>query len=163
MGDRSKFLMRGLLHSYYWCDEGLQNSLRSQGFKTLSRTKSMIMVNIADGISRPTELARNLGISRQAIQQTLAELEEAGLVTLKTDPTDGRAKIIQFSDEGKNIGRAAFKAMASMEAILEERLGPGAVKRLNQTLFADWGPIYMSEQDTPNSVGRDRRGRRRKS
>ena len=163
MSDRSKFLMRGLLHSYYWCDEGLQNSLRLQGFKTLSRTKSMIMVNIADGISRPTELARNLGISRQAIQQTLAELEEAGLVKLKTDPTDGRAKIIQFSDEGKNIGRAAFKAMASMEAILEKRLEPGALRQLNRILFADWGPIYMSEQDNPGTATRDRRSRRRKS
>ena len=108
MNDRSKFLMRGLLHSYYWCDEGLQNALRSAGFQTLSRTKSMIMVNIADGITRPTELARNLGISRQAIQQTLAELEDAGLVNLKTDPSDGRAKIVEFSIEGKGIGKSAF-------------------------------------------------------
>ena len=163
MNDRSKFLMRGLLHSYYWCDEGLQNSLRSQGFKPLSRTKSMIMVNIADGISRPTELARNIGISRQAIQQTLAELEEAGLVTLRTDPTDGRAKIVQFSEEGKSIGRAAFKAMSAMEGMLEERLGPGAIKQLNQILFADWGPIYMSGQDATEPASRDRRGRRRKA
>ena len=163
MNDRSKFLMRGLLHSYYWCDEGLQNSLRLSGFKPLSRTKSMIMVNIADGISRPTELARNLGISRQAIQQTLAELEQAGLVTLKTDPTDGRAKIVQFSAEGKNIGRAAFKAMAEIEAILTERLGARSVQQLSKTLFSDWGPIYMSEQETTQRASRDRRGRRRKA
>ena len=155
--------MRGLLHSYYWCDEGLQNSLRAQGFKPLSRTKSMIMVNIVDGISRPTELARNLGISRQAIQQTVTELEEAGLVTLKTDPTDGRAKIVQSSKRGKSIGQAAFEGMASIEAILEQRLGPGAIKQLNHTLFADWGSIYMSGQDSTGPAKRDRRGRRRKA
>ena len=119
--DKSDFLMRGLLHCYYWCDEGLQNSLKVAGLPGLSRTKSMIMVNIADGITRPSDLARNIGITRQAIQQTLVEMERDGLITLMPDPGDGRAKIVRFSRRGAGIGKAAFEAMDQIETELAHR------------------------------------------
>jgi DNA-binding MarR family transcriptional regulator len=143
--DSKDFLMRGLLHCYYWCDEGLQNTLKIQGLPALSRTKSMIMVNIADGITRPSDLARNIGITRQAIQQTLVEMEQGGLITLVPDPTDGRAKIVKFSRRGAGIGRSAFKAMDEIEAELVRRLGAKAVSTLKEVLFRDWGPVVDGE------------------
>lgn len=138
--------MRGLLHCYYWCDEGLQNSLKSAGLPALSRTKSMIMVNIADGITRPSDLARNIGITRQAIQQTLVEMERDGLITLAPDPTDGRAKIVRFSRRGAGIGKAAFDAIDEIEAELGRRIGAGAVNTLKQILFRDWGRVVNADQ-----------------
>ena len=161
MKDLSKFLMRGLLHGYYWCDEGLQNSLRIAGFPTLSRTKSMIMVNIADGITRPSALVRNIGISRQAIQQTLAELEEDGLVRLRPDPTDGRAKIVEFSPQGKDIGKAAYLAMDQMETALKKRVGAQRVEQMRELLFEDWGSVY-NQDATEEGVGLGRRQARRR-
>ena len=145
MLDTSQFLMRGLLHAYYWCDEGLQNSLRAAGMSPLSRTKSMVMVNIADGITRPSDLARNIGISRQAIQQTLVEMEAEGLVSLVPDPTDGRAKIVKFSRRGSGIGKVAFAVMDEIEEELARRLGKNAVEQLKKILFSDWGSVLNSE------------------
>ena len=159
--DTSKFLMRGLLHCFYWCDEGLQNSLRAVGMPPLPRTKSMIMVNISDGITRPSDLARNIGISRQAIQQTLVEMEREGLVSLKQDPSDGRAKIVRFSRRGARIGKAAFAAMDDIEAELTDRLGAPAMKRLKAVLFTDWGPVVNSESEDVNRKGAAPAGRQR--
>jgi len=102
------------------------------------------MVNISDGITRPSDLARNIGISRQAIQQTLVEMERDGLVTLMPDPTDGRAKIVKFSRRGAGIGKAAYDALAAIEAELAKRIGADSVKKLRQALFADWGPVVNS-------------------
>jgi DNA-binding MarR family transcriptional regulator len=147
MADTRRFLMRGLLHAYYWCDEGLQNSLRAAGMPSLSRTKSMIMVNIADGITRPSDLARNIGISRQAIQQTIVEMERAGLVRLAPDPSDGRAKIVKFSRRGSGIGETAFNAMDAIETELAGRLGKQAVAQLNKVLFSDWGAVVGPESN----------------
>jgi len=163
MADSRRFLMRGLLHSFYWCDEGLQNSLRASGMPTLSRTKSMIMVNIADGTTRPSDLARNIGVSRQAIQQTLVEMERAGLVTLVPDPSDGRAKIVKFSRRGSGIGKAAFTAMSAIEAELASRLGSQAVQQLEEILFSDWGPVVQSETQVAESKAHAGNGRRRKA
>jgi DNA-binding MarR family transcriptional regulator len=105
----------------------------------------MIMVNISHGITRPSDLARNIGISRQAIQQTLVEMERNGLVRLVPDPTDGRAKIARFSRRGSGIGKAAFSAMSAVEEELEERLGARAVEQLKDVLFCDWGPVIEPE------------------
>ena len=158
--DTSKFLMRGLLHAYYWCDESLQNSMRKAGLPPLSRTKSMIMVNISDGITRPSDLARNIGISRQAIQQTLVEMEKSGLITLAPDPADGRAKIVKFSRRGTGIGKIAFDALDEIEAELSRRLGVRAVKQVKDLLFRDWGPVLNvlpeSLQESGGKAGRTR-------
>ena len=164
--DSSDFLMRGLLHCYYWCDEGLQNTLKNAGLPGLSRTKSMIMVNIADGITRPSDLARNIGITRQAIQQTLVEMEQGGLITLVPDPTDGRAKIVKFSRRGAGLGKAAFEAMDAIETELAQRLGPKAVAALKEVLFRDWGPVVNADNVEAGGAGQaaetgNRKGRRR--
>ena len=138
----SDFLMRGLLHAYYWTDESLQNLLRAEGWPTLPRTQSMIMVNVADGCTRPSELARRLGITRQAIQQTIAEMESMGLVQLSSDPDDARAKIVELSPKGASIQRAALRAIRALDSELERRLGKREFDILKRVLLEkDWGPV----------------------
>lgn len=159
--DTSKFLMRGLLHAYYWCDESLQNSMRKAGLPPLSRTQSMIMVNISDGITRPSDLARNIGISRQAIQQTLVEMEKSGLITLAPDPADGRAKIVKFSRRGTGIGKIAFDALDEIEAELTRRLGVRAVKQVKELLFKDWGPVLNIAPGSALEPGTSKAGKSR--
>lgn len=153
--------MRGLLHAYYWCDESLQNSMRKAGLPPLSRTQSMIMVNISDGITRPSDLARNIGISRQAIQQTLVEMEKSGLITLAPDPADGRAKIVKFSRRGTGIGKIAFDALDEIEAELTRRLGVRAVKQVKELLFKDWGPVLNIAPGSALEPGTSKAGKSR--
>ncbi len=38
----------------------------------------MMMINLANGLTRPIQLAASLGISRQAVQLGLADLEKEG-------------------------------------------------------------------------------------
>ncbi len=139
---QSDFLMRGLLHAFYWMDESLQNHLRAGGWPHVSRTQSMIMVNIADGITRPVDLARNLGISRQAAQQVLADMEKQGLIKLVPDSHDARAKVVRFSSRGKGIVNAALRAVAAIDQELERRLGKQLFAHLKQALLErDWGEV----------------------
>jgi DNA-binding MarR family transcriptional regulator len=150
MAKSAEFLMRGLLHAYYWTDESLQNLLQAGGWKTLPRTQSMIMVNVADGCARPSDLARRLGISRQAIQQSLAEMESLGLLQLVPDPGDARAKIVEFSPKGASIQRAALKAIRSVDAELERRLGKRDFDVLRRVLLEkNWGPVMEKTDAVP--------------
>ena len=79
-------LMRGLLRAYYWMDESLQNGLQRAGYRPRTRTQTMILINISNGITRAAELARVLGVSRQAIQQQINDLEQDDIVTQIPDP-----------------------------------------------------------------------------
>lgn len=77
---RPGFLMMDLLRALYWVDEGLQNGLRAHGRRNLSRSQSLVLLNIAFGVHRASVLATNIGISRQAISQMLAEMQKAKLI-----------------------------------------------------------------------------------
>src|SRR5919199_2989010 len=50
--------------------------------------------------SRLTELAERSGITKQAVGEAVAELEQLGYVERVPDPSDGRAKIIRLTPRG---------------------------------------------------------------
>lgn len=143
------FLISGLLNAFYWMDEGLQNHFKAAGFAQVSRTQSMIMANLADGITRPSELARRIGISRQAVQQLLVDMEKRKLVKLVPDPNDARAKIVCYNEQGLEIGRVAINALARIDNEIEKRLGKEALAELRRILVdSDWGePLQATEED----------------
>ena len=134
-------LMRGLLRAYYWMDESLQNGLIQAGFQPRTRTQTMILINIANGITRAAELARVLGVSRQAIQQQINELERDQLVTQIPDPEDRRANRIVFSERGSELINAALESLREAEQALAMRLGYDTVRHLRNALTSDWGEV----------------------
>ena len=137
----TEVLMRGPLRAYYWMDESLQNGLQQAGYLPKTRTQTMILINIADGITRAAELARVLGVSRQAIQQQINELEQDDLVTQIPDPEDRRANRIVFSERGSQLINAALATLRQTEQALAIRLGYEPVSQLRRALMADWGPV----------------------
>lgn len=141
-------LMRGLLRAYYWMDESLQNGLQRAGYRPRTRTQTMILIHISNGVTRAAELARALGVSRQAIQQQINDLEADDLVTQIPDPTDRRANRIEFSERGAALINQAMETLRGSEQALAMRLGYETVNQLRTALMADWGPI-IGEQRAP--------------
>jgi DNA-binding MarR family transcriptional regulator len=141
-------LMRGLLRAYYWMDESMQNGLLQAGLQPRTRTQTMILVNVSNGITRAAELARILGVSRQAIQQQINELEGDELVTQIPDPEDRRANRIMFSEKGAQFMNVALASLRQAEQVLAIRIGYEGVRALRNSLSADWGPV-IGEQHPP--------------
>ncbi len=152
MSERQRrFLLKDLLHAVYWFDESLQSHLEAAGWARMSRTKSMIMINVADGVTRPIQIAANIGISRQAVHLALAELERDGLVWLEPDPDDKRAKRVRYSDDPRGIRMRddALRTLHRLEDVLEQRVGPARYRQLCQALRADWGAPPTPQADCP--------------
>jgi DNA-binding MarR family transcriptional regulator len=133
------FLMWQLLRAFIWIDRGLQQSMEARGWPPLSRTESQIMLLVSVGIVRPSDISRSLGLSRQAINQTLKVLSDHHLVDLWDDPDDARCKIVRFAKEGEAIRRDARAIMAELEAELGRRIGPAAIVALKSVPEASWG------------------------
>jgi DNA-binding MarR family transcriptional regulator len=51
--------------------------------------------------TRLTELAKRLGVSKQATNQWVEELLQMGMLEKRADPTDRRARLICFSEQGQ--------------------------------------------------------------
>ncbi|MEZ5946948.1 MAG: helix-turn-helix domain-containing protein [Hyphomonas sp.] len=133
-------LMWEFLRAFIWLDRGLQQSMEERGWSPLSRTESQVMLLASVGIVRPIEIARNLGLTRQAINQTLSQLTERKLVRLQDDPCDKRCKIVGFAQEGEAMRRDALVVLRTLEAELARRGGRKEVACLQHMENWDWSP-----------------------
>ena len=120
-------------------DEGLQARLHDRGWPDVSRSQSMVMTNIVSGIVRPSDIARNLGVSRQAIHSTINQMEKLGILQLDVDPQDRRHVIASLTETGQMMRRDAQLAMDSLTSQISSLLGQEKFDALLDALDADWG------------------------
>jgi len=128
-----------IVRAFYWLDEGLQGNLQKRGGPEITHSQSMIMMLIVEGIRRPSAIAERLGVTRQAVHQSLREMIDVGIVELVPDPRDGRAKVARLSRKGAPIHRKARKILEQLEAELSDRIGKRQVASLRASLERDWG------------------------
>lgn len=76
----------------------------------------------AEGI-RPSEIAADAWITKQAVGTRLREMEELGWITMTPDPADRRAVIVNRTAAGTRIRRAARQAIAALEKEWAESVG----------------------------------------
>lgn len=88
-----------------------------------------------DGTNQ-TELARRVGISKQAVGQLVRELEASGAVVRERDPADGRAWLVRFSEEGRAGLLEGLAVLRREEEALGEALGAEAMAALRHGLLA---------------------------
>lgn len=136
---RTNQLIIALFQRFCWLDEGLQARLHDHGWPDVNRPQSMVMTNIVSGVVRPSDIARNLGVSRQAIHSTINQMVGLGIVQLEVDPDDRRHMIVSLTDLGARMRKDAQRSMDALTAQIAERLGQDRFDALLDALEADWG------------------------
>lgn len=140
-------LLLSLLQAFYWCDESLQNYLRSRGWPEVTRPQSMVMANVVSGVGRPSDIARSMGVSRQAVHTTINQMVELGMLALKDDPNDRRMKIVTPTPLGETMRLDAQRAIRIMMEELSQRLGAERIGQAAELLAEDWGPPLSFARD----------------
>ncbi len=136
---RTNQLIIALFQRFCWLDEGLQARLHDHGWPDVNRPQSMVMTNIVSGIVRPSDIARNLGLSRQAIHSTINQMVKLGIVQLEVDPDDRRHMIVSLTDLGGRMRKDAQRSMDALTAQIAAMLGQDKFDALLAALEADWG------------------------
>jgi DNA-binding MarR family transcriptional regulator len=77
----------------------------------------------ARGPSRISAIAREVGVSRQAVAQTVAPLVDAGVLEVAADPSDGRAKLLRYTPSGERVYAQSLRVYEAIEAAYAERAG----------------------------------------
>lgn len=137
MSERPADLARLLRDTWAAVEEAMTVELDAGGRAGLRPAHLPVLRVInADGPSRISTIAREVGVSRQAVAQTVAPLVESGLLEVAPDPTDGRAKLLGYSAwgrekydeslriydaiEGRYLARAGSRRAAGLRAELAE-------------------------------------------
>jgi DNA-binding MarR family transcriptional regulator len=84
--------------------------------------------------TRISDLARDADVSRQAIQQVAAELEALGIVETLGDATDGRVRLVRYTEFGREGFERCMAEFARLEREYEERLGARRARELRRAL-----------------------------
>ena len=138
-------LILPLLQGFFWFDDGLQAHLQAKGWTEVTRPQSMVMTNVVVGVQKPSDIARNLGVSRQSVHATINQMVEKGILELVDDPDDGRAKLVALSKVGERMRADANQAMEGMVETLRRRIGARNVEALLRAFHADWGEPPLPE------------------
>ncbi len=136
---RTNQLIIALFQRFCWLDEGLQARLHDRGWPDVSRAQSMVMTNIVTGVVRPSDIARNIGVSRQAIHSTINQMVEMGMVRLEPDPDDRRHSVVSLTETGQQMRQDAQMSMDRLGEQIAQRLGPERFDAMLAALEADWG------------------------
>jgi DNA-binding MarR family transcriptional regulator len=71
----------------------------------------------------PADLASAFQVRRPTITSTLARMESAGLIAVRADPQDGRAKLVSLTLAGREMRENCIAALASMIPLIEPVIG----------------------------------------
>jgi DNA-binding MarR family transcriptional regulator len=114
--------------------EELMRELAARGHPDVRFAHGSVFQFLDDDGTRVGVLAERAHVSKQAMAQLVAHLEEHGYVERVPDPDDRRAKLVRSTDRGREVFAIARAGMAAVDVRLRRRLGDAKVEQLRTLL-----------------------------
>jgi len=112
---------------------------RGQGF--MAEARGAVIGHLRPDGAPQAAVAQALGISKQAVQQLVDELEAEGVVRRVANPADARGKLVVLTPRGAEAIRVGNAVKKDIEARYRARLGDGKFTAMMEALDALWdGP-----------------------
>jgi DNA-binding MarR family transcriptional regulator len=108
--------------------------LHEQGFDDVDAAHLNLILYPGPQGARPSELAARRGISKQAANYLLGELERLGYLERRPDPEDRRSKRIALTRRGERAAATIRDAVREIEHAWQEQLGPRRFAQLRTLL-----------------------------
>jgi DNA-binding MarR family transcriptional regulator len=115
-------------------DRRLMERLSERGHQEVRSAHGNVFQYLDDDGTRVSLLAERAQVTKQAMAQLVAHLEDHGYVERVADPRDGRAKLVRATDRGREVFAIAREVVADVDAQLAERMGEAKLRRLRALL-----------------------------
>ncbi len=110
------------------------DKLAQDGLDDITLRHFVVIPYIDEGGIRAVEIARQVGISKQAVSKLVDELLQKGYVSLKADPDDGRASLVYMNAKGNDFLRRAIEHTKQVESSWQEVVGEKEFKVMKQAM-----------------------------
>ena len=101
--------------------EELARRLQADGFGEIHPAYHSLFENIDPGGTRLTELAARAEMTHQSMSELVATLERRGWVERRPDPSDGRARLVCLTPEGRRLTARGLHHINEIEAAWQAR------------------------------------------
>ena len=121
-----------------WMESRVMEGANRNGFGEVTTAMNRMFAHMGGRPIGLSELARALDVSRQAVHQLAKEAEILGFVEFFCSETDGRVKLLRFSQKGWMMAENAANEFAAIEGQLEKFIGTDDLKVLKAILSKPW-------------------------
>lgn len=127
------------------------HQLHNRGHTTLRMSFEPFISLLDKEGRRLTELADALSISKQACNQTVNQIEQAGYIKRIPTPSDGRAKTVILTSQGNQLRLDGISALNVLIADLEKLIEPTQLYELTQLLLTLCRALALPGLPNPNN------------
>lgn len=106
----------------------------AQGHAWYGEARSSVLPYIDLNGTRQSDIVTRMGLSKQAVQQLIVDLEEAGIIHREPDPEDRRGKIVRFTEAGLAAQRDSAKVKRAIDNDIRAQLGEADFGKLFKLL-----------------------------
>jgi DNA-binding MarR family transcriptional regulator len=112
------------------------NAMHAAGFTDLVPAHSAVLRYPGPHGRRPSDVAAEAGMSKQAMNYLLRELEDLGYLVRRVDPEDKRSRRIELTDRGMAARDKLRTTVSAIENDMARELGPEEFAQLKTLLMA---------------------------
>lgn len=132
------YLRQLLRHRTDWIEQRLYARADEHGFGDITPAMTRLFTTLAGRPQNLSELARRLGVSRQAVHRLASDAAELGYVAFEDIPGDARAKRLTFTARGRRMAELAEVELKRIEASLAAQMGAEQLNQLKALLALAW-------------------------
>lgn len=132
---RLQHTARLLLQNYTTYERHCVAELHAAGFKGLKHLHLNLIRHIDMDGTRMSELAQRSDVTKAAMTALVAQCEKDGYVVVGVDPTDARARLVNFSAKGKKVMECFRRTVNSVEIEMEVTLGKSGYSTFRKALI----------------------------
>jgi DNA-binding MarR family transcriptional regulator len=120
--------------AWQWIRERVFSGVVAAGYEDLNPAHVGLFRYPTLDRQRPSELAEQLQITRQSVNDLLGYVEQRGYITREADATDGRARVVRLTATGRELERTIKQQALAAELEVAEQLGPRRFEELRAAL-----------------------------
>lgn len=147
--DQGPFLGAKLRFAWQWIRDQVYDGVQTAGYSDLNPAHvGVFRYPTLDG-QRPSELAEQMQITRQSVNDLLGHLEVHGYLTREADLADKRSRVVHLTTEGHRLEQTIKRLAHAAELGVAEKLG----SRRYAELCAALEELERKISDNPGEPG----------
>lgn len=94
-----------------------------RGHPEIKHAHNAVFATLLDEGSRATDMATRAGMTRQSMGEVIRDMVDLGILEMRPDPEDRRAKLVTYTDAGRELARGGYQHLIDLETRFAEEFG----------------------------------------
>ncbi len=94
-----------------------------RGHPEVKPAHNSVFATLLEEGSRAIDMAARAGITRQSMGEVIREMVDLGILEMRPDPADGRAKLVTYTEHGRRVAGDGYRHLIELEQRFEAEFG----------------------------------------